>query len=1235
MSVPVHFRGLPSRVLDNVYKSGNIKMATRSPENTLAALTFPKSKVSLWDPTPNGDVVSIHLSYYRNPRLLLLEKTLRLAHRHARQNNNSVFSCYLLGTIAVDPDEEGVTLTLDRFDPGREQPGSPGKVPTALMPGDVLVPCVFGPQGGTASDTMVHTEEDFQITFQMLRQCCSTREPLDLSKLLALRAHLSCSQQADSLSFRLCWAAVTPGNTLDAVPVRPVPVIPTALARNLGGLSRLTQPLNSSASRKQGFLTMDQTRKLLLILESDPKAYTLPLVGIWLSGVTHISHPQVWAWCLRYLFSSALQSNRVMSEAGSFLVVLYSLTHREPEFYQVQPCSGHIQDMAFQLLTSAESLTLYKNVEKSEGRTLQFELSPEGQDCEVEFFRELVSRTSFSRQSVSAVSPQNRLSISDQDSGVEDEDLSPRPSPNPHPVTQQTKRLHPSVPELSLVMDASFLDGTAVDPPQPPHPAPQPRCSSVPPSHQLHPGAARLPGQEPSTLTGPPPLRRPLTLSTARGSRGPPLTPSGRKSNSPPSSSSSSSSSSPKTGSSPSGSVPRARQLHPGPLSQRGALHAGPPAPHHSPRHSSGPPTALPNHPQPPSGLKHFHSTPNPSLNHPCGHCSFQPHDQVTPLYAPGRWHGVPGSSPDRHFCSNMNAPPTSHLSPSHQTHPHPGSPHTPQINTQGPCLELPAPVCQNQCCQAQPVPSLDILHPDAYRILLDQDRQLKLLQAQIQKLLEAQGNVLSSPPAPVEQETPEGQTTPPPQPRSSVSIAVGTGASLFWGNPVAPPARDEDGCPQPGWHLNARPDAPDDSRSSSGRSFGSSSFTHVRNMDVTEEDSRGREQGPGTPSNHSTQQRTQSVLGEGHPQSPVLGESASMYCQTQSLQRYGTKSQEPRAVDQEEQRFYQDLLGQVNSRLHGNSGVEEREHGRRTSYPQDRHSISPRQGSHCRSEPQPEPSLRQPPGREDQVLHATLRQLKQLGVNVDLDSADPGSKAKRSSVESASVLAGIYPDAVISRLNMAESSGTSMWEANCSTDLSLEANAIALRYLSDKQLSRLSVGAGQQSPRVQPRFSPGMLLSDNPPAEKSAIGLSPNMSFATRKYMQRYGLIEEGSGGEEEGPEEPSGLGYTVHFHARQKLAGQSESGEGKAVVLKNTNEAPHSQPVHAQMADSQSQLLRDLRPQMQLLALSANQNPDKVNGAKLPLSVGEMQSGNSQPEGSMGNFLDLSRLRQLPKLF
>ncbi|CDQ65001.1 unnamed protein product [Oncorhynchus mykiss] len=1106
-SVQVNLKGLPSHVLDNVYKPDNLKMATRSPENALAALTFPKSKVALWDPTPNGDVVSLHLSYYRNPRLLLVEKTLRLAHRHARQSNMPEFSCYLLGTIAVDSDEEGVTLTLDRFDPGRGQPGSSGKVPTALMPGDVLVPCVLETQGVSATDTMVHSAEVFHISFKMLQHCCSSRESLDLSKLLALRAHLSCFQQGDSLGFCLRWAATAPGNTLDAVPIRPVPIIPTALARNLSSTASLTQPLHSSASRKQGFLTMDQTRKLLLLLESDPKAYTLPLVGVWLSGVTHIYNPQVWAWCLRYLFSSSLH-DKVMSEGGAFLVVLYSLTHREPEFYQVQPCSGQQQDMTFQLLTSTESLTLYQNVEMSEGCTLKFELSAETQNREAEFFRELVSRVSLTSPASVAASPQDRLSISDHDSGVEDEDLSPRPSPNPHPLTQQTKQVHPSVPELSLVMDGSFPDGKTMGRPHPPLPALQHR--GTPPQF---------------------------------GKR---------------SSASTSSSSSPKTGSSPNGSVHQARQFHqtPGRPSHRGASPVGN-SPQPIPRHSPGPPPTpalMPTHQQPPVHPKHFHSTPNPNLNQPCGCCSFQQHD------------------------------------------------HTPLGH-----LELQAPACQNQCCHAQATPSLspldgpmNLLASDAYRILVDQDRQLKLLQAQIQKLLEAQGKRGSSSPS-TEQAVIQTQTSPGQQTKRSVSIAVGTGASLFWGVPVHAPARNDEECPRPEWHRG--PGAPDGSRASSSRSSGSANLTHSRHIGGSEEES-GVRQGrvPGSPANQSTHQRTQSAFGDCSFQSPVLGESASMYYQSQSPQRDDTKSEESRAMD--DQRFYQDLLGQVNSRLQGSVNEEvDEEEDQRPSYPRrESHSLSPRQVSHCQSQQsspspvpvssrRPEPKGGEQPKGRDQVLHATLRQLQQLGVNVDLDSADPGGKTRRSSVESASTLAGINPEAVISRLTLPESTATSMWGG--SVDLSLEANAIALRYLSDQQLSRLSVGGGQQPPKALPRLSPCTLLSENPPTEKSAMGLSSilspnNMSFATRKYMKRYGLIE----------------------------------GSGMRVLKNITNELPHSDPVNPQAlhADSQSQLLRDLRPKMQLLA----------RGAKH-----KMQRECPQPEGSMGNFLDLSRLRQLPKLF
>ncbi|NXI39786.1 STIL protein, partial [Galbula dea] len=80
---------------------------------------FPLSKRALWDPAPMGDVIGSHIAYYSNPKLYMMEKTLRLAYRHAKQSEKK-FSCFLLGTLAVDEGGEGVTLKIDRFDPGRE-----------------------------------------------------------------------------------------------------------------------------------------------------------------------------------------------------------------------------------------------------------------------------------------------------------------------------------------------------------------------------------------------------------------------------------------------------------------------------------------------------------------------------------------------------------------------------------------------------------------------------------------------------------------------------------------------------------------------------------------------------------------------------------------------------------------------------------------------------------------------------------------------------------------------------------------------------------------------------------------------------------------------------------------------------------------------------------------------------------------------------------------------------------
>ncbi|NXQ90673.1 STIL protein, partial [Nyctibius grandis] len=81
----------------------------------------------------------------------------------------------------------------------------------------------------------------------------------------------------------------------------------------------------------------------------------------------------------------------------------------------------------------------FQNVEPSDKRPIQFELSAENQNAETEFFSRVCEKLPI-RSPPQGCSP-SKVSASDHDSGVEDEDLSPRPIPSPHPVSQQIQRL--------------------------------------------------------------------------------------------------------------------------------------------------------------------------------------------------------------------------------------------------------------------------------------------------------------------------------------------------------------------------------------------------------------------------------------------------------------------------------------------------------------------------------------------------------------------------------------------------------------------------------------------------------------------------------------------------------------------------------------------------------------------------------------------------------------------------
>uniref|UniRef100_A0A7N8X5U7 STIL centriolar assembly protein n=1 Tax=Mastacembelus armatus TaxID=205130 RepID=A0A7N8X5U7_9TELE len=852
----------------------------------------------------------------RKPRLVLLEKALRLAQRHVRHSNKLHLHCFFLGSVSVDSDEEGVTVTLDRFDPGRDQAGSSSRVPSALLPGDILVPCLFSTQTEAMSDAVVQSEAELHHCFKVLQQFVSSRQTLDLSQLLKVRARVVCSQQADAAVFGLSWSAVCPSVCVELEPVRAVPVIPTALLRSLTSTSR-------------AFLTMDQTRKLLLLLESDPKASNLPLVGLWLSGITHIYNPQVWAWCLRFLFSSALQ-DRVLSESGCFLLVLFGATHRAPQFFQ---CRAPGPQLDCQLLTAFQSVTLFSC----------FCYRPS-------LFFALLQCDSRLSSVLRAPPPAAGLSVSDQDSGVEDEDFSPRPSPSPHAPAQQVshRQKGPCVVQCAAELRTSSLILSLLS-----------ICTKTSRSFTSNQHGWKDPGS----------AHRPPSAADRK---------------------------------------------------------FGPPAGNSSTSNSSDPRSAPPQ----------LHSTPNSNLQQPCTCCSPHTYD-CTSVFSSPRLH------PAAHHSSHHHAPP-SRNPPSSPSVP-PSSPHGAHTSS-----HHPAPSASTH----RPIPP-SFKHPTP-------------------SLPHNSCSPLSShQPTPL----PSSFLLPPPSCPCSHPAPV----PCCGDSPSANPSRLSDPLPAP-W---PRPSCMNHCCEQVGGAVPADTYQLLLHQD----------------------QQLRLL------QAQVTAPHVHVSC----------RSSETKLELVSEQRWQTETGAQTAPVWWFSS---------------------------CGSK-----------GADVLTLCSAVL----------------------------STLASINPAAAVSRLSVSDPTVSSLFPGG-SVDLSLEANAIALRYLSDSQLSRLSLGGHA--------LQPG-------PASSSMSVLSPsNMSLATRKYMRRYGLIEE----EDEEDLEEVGV---QEASSRQPLR---EALNGKLLP--------------------QSQLLRDLRPKMQLLATDSKGNaPDKENCSSMRPSL--VRAISRQTEGSVGNILDLSRLRQLPKLF
>ncbi len=103
-----------------------------------------------------------------------------------------------------------------------------------------------------------------------------------------------------------------PNVDFQAVHISNLPLLKTPL------LSQITRfDLLSSPSQAMGYLTLNQTRKIVPLMENDGSLPRTPTVGVWVridevggDVERRVTHPLCWGACVRYLCHEVLQDRR-------------------------------------------------------------------------------------------------------------------------------------------------------------------------------------------------------------------------------------------------------------------------------------------------------------------------------------------------------------------------------------------------------------------------------------------------------------------------------------------------------------------------------------------------------------------------------------------------------------------------------------------------------------------------------------------------------------------------------------------------------------------------------------------------------------------------------------------------------------------------------------------------------------------------------------------------------------
>ena len=173
---------------------------------------------------------------------------------------------------------------------------------------------------------------------------CSKRVGLRPAAMLPMQAaaalvhddddDVGCAAADDDAELLAVTAAMQlPNVTFRLTPIEiPRGVAPVPLAMNLERLQRRWNAEAENRSRRivpdvdecaSGFLTLDGAKRLVPIADVDPRAFEVPVVGVWYAGAGNPEHLGVWSAMLRYAARDDFKRKSTRGADGSFLLAMY------------------------------------------------------------------------------------------------------------------------------------------------------------------------------------------------------------------------------------------------------------------------------------------------------------------------------------------------------------------------------------------------------------------------------------------------------------------------------------------------------------------------------------------------------------------------------------------------------------------------------------------------------------------------------------------------------------------------------------------------------------------------------------------------------------------------------------------------------------------------------------------------------------------------------------------------